>query len=121
MDFDQYPTWNPFIKSIKGNTNVGGKLEAVLANTKFKPTVLVNDKNRQFKWLGNVIFPGLFDGAHNFELIENKDGSVTMIQSEEFKGILVPLLKKKLDTEILDHFKAMNQALKQRAEMQKSA
>ena len=115
MDFEKYPEWNPFIKFIRGNTTVGGKLEAVIADMKFKPTVLVNENNKQFKWLGKFLFTGLFDGAHRFELIETTDG-VTFVQSEEFKGILVPIFNKMLRAKTAEHFKAMNQALKSRAE-----
>ncbi len=116
MDFDQFPSWNPFIKSIKGSTQVGEKLDVLLDDMRFKPTVLVNKEFRQFKWLGHLMIPGIFDGSHNFELIENDEGGVTFIQSEDFKGILVPLLKKKLMTETLNQFKSMNTALKNRAE-----
>jgi hypothetical protein len=58
----------------------------------------------------------LFDGAHKFELIKNADGSTTLIQSEKFKGILVPLFKKMLDVNTVNGFNAMNKKLKELAE-----
>lgn len=116
MDFDQYPKWNPFIRSIKGKTALGSKLEVSFDKMTFRPTILIFDKNRQFKWLGRLLFPGVFDGAHSFELIQNEDGSTTLIQSETFKGLLVPIFKKKMLKETINNFKAMNEALKSRAE-----
>src|SRR5690606_38026000 len=82
----------------------------------FKPKVLTVLPNQEFKWLGNLLIPGLFDGEHKFELIENEDGSTTFIQSEKFSGILVPLLKKQLQNNTRKGFEAMNQKLKILAE-----
>src|SRR6187431_348920 len=98
-DFDKYPEWNPFIKSIKGEVKVGNTIIARLEapNTKgmtFKPKVLSFEKNVRFSWLGSLLFPGLFDGEHSFELIDNKNGTTTFVQSEKFTGILIPLFKK---------------------------
>ena len=82
----------------------------------FKPTVLVADVNKEFRWLGHLMFPGIFDGEHIFELYENTDGTTTFVQREEFKGILVPLFSKMLDTKTVAGFEAMNKRLKQRVE-----
>jgi hypothetical protein len=119
--FDQYSTWNPFIKSIQGPAKVGGKIIARIEPPEakgmtFKPTVLVFDKNKEFKWIGRLIFPGIFDGEHRFELIDNGDGTTTFIQAERFKGILVRFLAKMLDGSTLNGFRAMNEKLKEEAE-----
>ena len=52
----------------------------------------------------------------SFELIDNKNGTTTFIQSEKFKGILVPLFKKMLDYNTVNGFNAMNKKLKELAE-----
>jgi hypothetical protein len=59
---------------------------------------------------------GLFDGEHKFELIDNKNGTTTFIQSEKFNGILVPLFNKMLNNNTTKGFKMMNEKLKQLAE-----
>lgn len=120
-DFAQYASWNPFIKSIQGNVEVGKKITARIEppgakGMTFKPTVLAFDANKEFKWIGRLFLPGLFDGTHQFRLIDQKDGTTLLIQSENFKGILVPLFKKMLDKNTLDGFRAMNQKLKEEAE-----
>jgi len=121
VDFQNYHEWNPFIKSITGNVLVGSKitvrLEPPEANgMTFKPKVLVFEMNKELRWLGNLLFPGLFDGEHKFELVDNGNGTTTFKQSEKFKGILVPLFKKMLDINTINGFNLMNQKLKELAE-----
>lgn len=120
-NFNNYPAWNPFIKSVKGNVKVSDKIIVRLEPPEgremtFKPKVLAFDSQKEFRWLGHLLFPGLFDGEHKFELIDNHDGTTTFIQSEKFKGILVPLFKKMLDTNTVNGFNLMNQKLKQLVE-----
>lgn len=120
-DFDKYPEWNPFIKSIKGDVAVGNKIVARIEPPEakgmtFKPTVLAFDTNKEFRWIGHLLVKGLFDGEHKFELIDNGDGSTTFVQSEKFGGILVPLFKKMLDKNTVNGFNQMNKKLKEMAE-----
>lgn len=120
-NFASYPTWNPFIKSIKGNPVVGNKIEAFLQppgnkGMVFKPKVLVYDSLKELRWIGKLFTGRLFDGEHAFILKDNKDGTTTFIQYECFRGILVPLMKKMLDVNTKNGFTQMNQALKERCE-----
>lgn len=120
-DFSSYPAWNPFIKSLTGDVKVGHTIIARLEPPKatgmtFKPKVLVLEANKKFVWLGHLLFKGLFDGEHSFELIDNLDGTTTFIQSEKFGGILVPLFNKMIDTNTKEGFESMNKALKERIE-----
>ena len=120
-NFEKYPEWNPFIKSIKGSVKVGSKIIARLEPPEakgmtFKPKVLAFDSQKEFRWMDHLLFPGLFDGEHKFELIDNHDGTTTFIQSEKFKGILVPLFEKMLDTNTVNGFNLMNQKLKELSE-----
>ncbi len=120
-DFVKYPEWNPFIKSLTGNVAVGQTITVRLeppggSGTTFKPTVLVIEKNKELRWLGSLLFKGLFDGEHRFELTDNGDGSTTLVQSEQFGGILVPLFDKMIEVNTRNGFEAMNQKLKERVE-----
>ena len=65
------------------------------------------------KWLGHLLFPGLFDGEHSFQLIDNGNGTTTFRQSEIFKGILVGLLNLENTRK---GFEAMNKKLKEMVE-----
>jgi hypothetical protein len=120
-DFNNYSNWNPFIKQIEGTLKVGKKLKAVIQAPEssamtFKPTVMSYKENKEFSWLGHLLFKGIFDGLHKFELIDNQDGSTTLIQSEIFEGILVPLFKKQLRVNTKNGFHAMNDKLKELCE-----
>lgn len=120
-NFDNYPNWNPFIKSIKGVVKVGNIITARIEPPEakgmtFKPKILTFETNKELKWLGHLLFAGLFDGEHKFELIDNGNGTTTFIQSEKFKGILVPLFKNMLDNNTINGFNEMNKKLKEMAE-----
>lgn len=120
-EFDKYSIWNPFIKSINGIVEVGNKITVRIEPPRarsmtFKPIVMTYETNKEFSWLGSLLFKGLFDGTHKFELVDNKNGTTTFIQSEKFTGILVPIFAKQLDNNTKKGFEQMNQKLKQMAE-----
>lgn len=120
-DFSQYPVWNPFIKSLEGDVEVGKTIRARIEPPRqkgmiFTPKVLAFTQNKEFRWLGHLFIKGLFDGEHKFELIDNQNGTTTFIHSEKFKGILVPLFRKMLDENTKEGFILMNEQLKALAE-----
>ena len=120
-NFDNYPSWNPFIKSIKGEVKVGNKITARIepleaSGMTFKPKILTLETNKELSWLGHLLFAGLFDGEHKFELIDNGNKTTTFKQIEKFNGLLVSLFKKQLDTNTKNGFAAMNMKLKELAE-----
>ncbi len=120
-DFEAYPQWNPFIRSVKGPVASGKVIQVELQQPgsgimTMKPTVLVLEEPRVFRWIGHLLFRGLFDGEHSFQVRDNGDGSCTFIQSERFGGILVPLFSRMLDTKTLQGFSLMNDALKTQCE-----
>jgi hypothetical protein len=121
IDFENYQNWNPFIKYVKGNVIVGNKIKIFIKphnsnGMKFNPKILVNDKEKEIKWIGRFLVPGLFDGEHSLKLISNENGTTTFIQSEKFSGILVPLLKNSLLTNTKKGFENMNIKLKELSE-----
>jgi hypothetical protein len=120
-DFRSYLKWNPFIKSLSGEVKVKNKIKVTIEpyNSKpisFKPKVLVYEANKEFRWIGHLLFGGLFDGNHQFELIDNGNGTTTFKQSEVFKGILTPFFSKKKMENTRKGYEAMNQKLKELAE-----
>ena len=121
-NFKEYPKWNPFIQTIEGSLKLGGKLKVKIVpphskGMVFKPNIIDLEKNRKFTWLGHFLFKGLFDGQHTFELIENNDGTTTLIQSEIFKGLLIPLFGKKFEDNTKAGFRLMNASLKEKIEV----
>ncbi|MEJ7678029.1 MAG: SRPBCC domain-containing protein [Segetibacter sp.] len=102
-NFDNYPNWNPFIRSIQGEVKVGNKIIIKIEppgakGMTFNPKVLTFETNKELKWLGPLLFTGVFDGEHKFELIDNRNSTTTFIQSEKFKGVLVPIFKANFTT-----------------------
>lgn len=120
-DFESYPKWNPFIKSITGEPKVGSQITVSIYPPEgnimtFEPTVLAFEYNKEFRWIGKLWFKGVFDGEHKFELIDNGNGTTIFNQGETFKGILIGLFKKQLENNTRKGFELMNENLKKRAE-----
>ena len=112
MDFEKYPEWNPFIKSVSGEVKVGNRIKIRLQGMTFKPLVLKLEENTEFKWLGHFWIKRLFDGEHRFYLTDNSDGTTNFEQSESFSGILVKMFSKSLDNDTKQGFEQMNKELK---------
>ncbi len=67
-NFNNYPSWNPFIKSISGEVKVGSKITVNIEPPEskgmtFKPKILTFETNKELSWLGQLLFAGLFDGG----------------------------------------------------------
>ena len=120
-DLPAYQRWNPFITSAEGEVRRGGRLTLRMQPAggramTFRPTVLEATQGRRLRWLGRLLVPGLFDGEHSFTIRPLGAGQVRLVQQEDFRGLLVPLLARSLDRRTLPGFEQMNQALKRRAE-----
>ena len=119
-DFASYPSWNPFIREIDGPLHEGGRLRVRLqppggrART-VRPVLQVVDPERELRWLGRIVLPGVFDGEHRFTTTPSGPDRVRFEQAERFSGALVPVLSRALPRTRAG-FEAMNQALKGRVE-----
>src|SRR5205823_7463568 len=56
MDFDSFPRWNPFIRSVRGRPEVGCRLEVEIGASgsrgmRFHPTVTSVVPKREFRWM----------------------------------------------------------------------
>src|SRR5919112_56637 len=120
-DCASYPQWTAFIRHISGRPAPGERLQARLAPPggramTFKPKVLTAEPNRELRWLGRLLVPGVFDGEHSFTIQPLEENRVRFVQREAFKGLLVPLFARSLETNPQRGFEEMNRALKERAE-----
>lgn len=121
IDFSQFPEWNPFIREIEGELKEGSRLKVRIeppggTGMTFKPVIKRIALNRELRWLGHLIVPGLFDGEHSFEILPGGNGKVRFVQRETFRGLLVQPFWKSLEGPTKQGFTDMNAALKQRAE-----
>lgn len=117
-DFGAYPEWNPFIGPIEGAQEVGARLRVRMQppdtrGMTLTPHVTVVERGRALGWLGMLGgVPHLFDGEHRFELEPIDGGRRTrLVQSERFRGILLPFVRRAVLPATLRGFDAMNRAL----------
>jgi hypothetical protein len=120
-DFAAYPQWNPFMVRAEGDARRGARLTLRMQPAggraiTFRPTVLEATPGHRLRWLGHLLVNGIFDGEHSFTIEPLGEGRVRLVQQEDFRGLLVPLMARSLDRRTLPAFEQMNQALKRRAE-----
>jgi hypothetical protein len=116
----EYPSWNPFIRHLKGELRSGSRIEVEIAPPgsspmTFRPVVISVERNKEIRWIGSLGVRGIFDGEHSFRL-ESDGGRTHLIQAERFSGVLVGRLSESIMRETQRGFAAMNEALKKRAE-----
>lgn len=112
IDFDNYNKWNPFITQIEGIPAPRQKLKVKIQKMIFYPTIQIVKPHQKLTWLGKLGIKGLFDGYHYFEIMPIDEHRCLFIQGENFIGLLVPFLKKKLQKETRPGFILMNCSLK---------
>lgn len=121
MDQQAYPRWNPFIKQLQGDLTPGKTIEATIQPPgqkamRFTPLVKVNQPKQEFRWLGHLFIPGIFDGEHYFLLEDVGGGQTKFIHGEQFSGLLSRIILMMIGDSTKAGFVAMNEALKARAE-----
>ena len=120
-DLATFPEWNPFVRRVSGELKAGEKIKVHIQPSgargmTFRPTVLKTEPNRELRWLGHLLIPGLFDGEHIFAIEPLGDDRVRFVQRETFNGFLAPLFLRFIGAGTQRGFEDMNQALKARAE-----
>lgn len=120
-DFASFPQWNPFMRRASGEVKEGARLGVNLQPTgarsmTFRPIILKAEPNRELRWSGKLLIPGLFDGEHILTIEPLGENRVCFVQHEIFKGLLGPLMSGSLDKDAKRGFEEMNRALKDRAE-----
>lgn len=121
MDHQEYSEWNPFIKHISGNTTQGENLKVTIQPEgkdpmDFTPIVLINQQEKEFRWLGHLFVKGLFDGEHYFQLETIGPNKTKFIHGENFSGLMSGALLKMIGDNTLNGFRSMNEALKAKVE-----
>lgn len=118
-DTNDYPDWNPFIRSVDGPLEPGKTVTIILNPPDsgvftFHPVVLTASfpENR---WQGKFLLPGLFDGEHYFRVEPVSEQTARFIHGEHFSGLLVRLMGGPME-KTRRGFEMMNAALKKRAE-----
>jgi hypothetical protein len=120
-DFASFPQWNPFIQHVRGELKRGAQLEVTLQPsgtraTAIRPIVLKTEPNRELRWIGRWLIPGLLDDEHIFTIEPLDAGRVRFTQREIFTGLLASFHGRSRNTDTRRGFREMGKALKLRAE-----
>jgi hypothetical protein len=111
-----YKAWNDAVLSVEGTIAVGSTIRLVsVANPKraFKLTVVSMNAPREMIWADSMPL-GLFKGTRTY-LIERSETSTTFSMTEEFTGLLAPLITKSIP-DLTDSFNMFADSLKIAAE-----
>lgn len=120
-DLDHYADWNPFVIMGKGPIQLGEKItvraqpDGTPGKT-FHPVISRFVPEKEFRWLGYFLVPGLVNGEHIHILESAGENRTRYIHDDEFSGLLVPLVWSRLDAITRKGFEKMNTALKKQAE-----
>jgi len=120
-DLDAYGEWNPFIVEATGSATIGDRLTLRMQPTSgrertLRPTVTDVRPDELLQWEGHLGVRGIMDVTHTFRLKPAPGEGTRLVQAEDFRGLLVPLVARTLERGTLPAFEAMNEALKRRAE-----
>jgi Uncharacterized conserved protein len=121
-DFPMFPEWNPFIREAHGDLRVGGKLRLSFTTPagigmKATATLVQVEPDYELRWIGSLLVPLLMDIEHFFIVEPLSPNKTRFVHGETFGGMLVPVFIRMLQSEVMGAYRAMNQALKQRAEI----
>lgn len=120
VDLPAYREWNPFIVDASGTVAVGETLSLRMRLPErdpltIEPVLLVVEPERELRWKGRLLIPGLFDGEHAFALTALEDGRTRLDHFEHFRGLLLPIARGLVYDATLQAFHESNAALADRA------
>lgn len=118
VDLSRYQEWNPLFREAAGEVALGCRIMLRSVHPvsgrlmTIKPKITVAEPGKELRWSASL--PGILTGEHSFTL--NPVGGCTRLtQAETFRGLLVVFPGKTL-ARTEDNFRALNEALKKRAE-----
>jgi len=120
-DTARYPQWNPYIPELHGTLAPGETIGfrfslsgniTVPANAR----VLTVAAGHELRWAGHFLADGLFRAEHYHLLEPISEHAVRLHHGELFSGILAVALRPFLRLWAPGRYRAVNLALKQRAE-----
>ena len=123
-DLKQFAAWNPTITQAEGDIKEGARLRVHIRyklgrrarSSKLTVVVVHVAPERELRWIGHMLHPGVFSGEQSFELSPLGEGRTRFVQHEVFRGLVVPFLPNGLAATTRRGFEAMNVALKEQAE-----
>lgn len=120
-DLEAFSEWNPMIRRAEGRLRPGEFLRVRFQphgsrGHDFKPRLTVVDPPRELRWTAFLDLPRIFHFEHYWILEEAGEGKTLLKHGVFVKGVLAPLVWKRVEESSRKPFEAMNLAHKQRAE-----
>jgi hypothetical protein len=120
-DFPHYPDWNSFVLQVNGsvyqNATIRYRFQMPRGIRIWTPaTVLKFEPESELRFSANFLTPSLFRGDHYFAIESAGNNGVVFHHGEIVSGLLFPAVQLILQNFGLPMFRALNGALKQRAE-----
>ena len=117
VDFKEYPKWNPFVKHISGEKEIGAHLDVQFSNKSVvKRNCLlsgfISPKYVSFS-VTSAIGGWWYHGEHVFRLVQTENGRTDFINESYCFGLSVKFTKNKLAGWLRRGMIDMNMALKE--------
>lgn len=119
LDIGEYPEWNPFIRRLEGSLDLGGRVDFdsemgddIRTRTKAE---IVERSDDRLTWLAHLGMRGMLDSRHSFSIRSTAEGS-EFIQHERMSGLLIPISRRTIVTNLPASFAALNEALADRVQ-----
>jgi hypothetical protein len=118
VDFDEYPAWNPYLRSVAGQPEEGGTLDVHLDppggdGQDVSASVTVYRPPRKLQWRSRLLVPGLRDLEYEVIVEPLGQGRAQVVQRARYEGVLSVLSDAE---ETRAGLQQMSRALKARAE-----
>lgn len=94
VNASEYPDWNSTVDRIEGEIVEGEKIKVfakINPDRAFPVEVVSLEPPQKMVWRGGMPL-GLFKGVRTFLLHQQTDGSTQVTMTEEFTGLMVPLM-----------------------------
>src|SRR5262245_9799808 len=120
-DSGRYPQWNPYIRELHGTLAPGESIQFRFSlvgkvTIPAQARVLTVAADRELRWAGHFLGDWLFRAEHYHVLEPISERTVRLRHGELFSGILGGALRPFLRLWAPGRYRAVNLALKQRAE-----
>lgn len=116
--FENYKDWNSQLSYLGGKVLLHEKLHLKLSVVgatpyEFKPTISYFKENERFAWIAITGIAKVFDGEHFFELKDLGNGKVSLVNREEYRGVLSLIMQQLPMMKLAPKgFEKMNEELK---------
>jgi hypothetical protein len=120
--FRQWDEWNPIITRVRAtlspNTPMGFTISIRGRELKIKAEMVKVEPGKEIRWRGpsSRLLGSLARGEHYLVVERAGVGKSRIVHGEQFGGLLLPIIWRKLEADLRAAYSEMNRAIKVRAE-----